>query len=874
MLFAAVAFIALQPRAARSDEVAAFLDEQGLHELLATHLEQRLLLANDEEQRAIVSRLAGLYAMLLESEVASEARSEIESRAQALLTKADPDDVVELRITLSQASYRQVEKIAERHRLRSARSDEVAQAAQLARDLVSQLEPLRVVVTNRRDEALRKLGRASGSESIVLAEVAEKENRLADQSSYLLAWTRYYVTWLTGDKAMAEGAEPLFASLLATENPKPAPEDVSVDLRANESVARAILGMALCRSITRSQTAALQWIALLDHERTADVVRKEAPAWRLAILLEHGDFPAVIRMLESLDGGFDAAPTPWLRLIAAWSLEDETQMIEAAKLARQSMAALAARGELDQLLDLADRYGTDALGSAGFAPLYVQAVLAFQQVRADHPGSKPAIDAATQRRFAEIGERFSRAFAEKDASLYPSASANALLLSAWCHYFESAFLEAAEGFEKAAAQPGTVDPAEAMWMAIVCMEYVVTARENVPLARRMAELMDRYLEQYPAGKHVPELLLRKSYAAENDGTAMIESLLRIPPDNPTYRSARYRAASLLYRQYRSAHSADRSRLGREFIAVLQPMLADELKTVRAKMNDGTSNDAGEAKQRLLTQCRQLLDAATSPDVLDAQAARESIEIVDGLLSESTAAPDELIAEIDCRRVQVHLMRGMTQDAQAAADALWNADPDSPWTRLATRAVFRDLLLGRPSSDFINTDKALLERIVRYGGRVIQEFAGDENAFERSDTLTFHVIVAESSYELWRRSGDDERAGAALYLFERLLTARPDDARFLRAAAELAHARGQYDRSLECWRTLLAGLPQGSDAWYEAKYHQVETLAKIDRARAIEVLRQHVQLEGGFGPEPWGTKLAELDAALNRESGAVPEESSP
>jgi hypothetical protein len=844
---------------AHADEVAAFLEEQGLHQLLAAHLEQELMTANDQEKRSLVRRLASLYAMLLEQQTATEDRAGLEARAQLLLDQTDANEAIDLRLALAQATYRQIEQIAEQHRLRAARLEDVDRAAKMATTLAGQLEIMRTKLTSQLESSMRKLGRASGSESIVLAEQSEREERLANQCSYLLAWTLYYQAWLTESVKPAEAAESLFAELLGTESPKPGPEEVSVDLRSNEPVARAILGMALCRSLTRSSTTALQWIELLEHERTAAAVRDEAPAWRLAILLEHGEFDGVTQIIESFETGLDAAPAPWLRLIAAWSLEAGPTDADAIRLSRQAMTSLAARGALDHLIQLAERYGTEALGSSGFAPLYVQAVLGFQEVRQDHPGDKPAGDQGIQQRFAEVGARFERAVAQPDASQYSSAAANAALLAAWCMYFRSDFLRAADAFEKSAEMPALSDPSEALWMAVVCLDYLVAADENPTLDRRMSALVSRYLERYPAGKHVPELLLRRSYNEEASAPDMIAALLSVPPQSAAYLPSRQRAAMLLYKQFRAAPSEDRARTGREFLAVQQPVLTADLDSVLDAPSDG------EAAQHLIIRCRQVLDAATTADVRDLSAATEAMDVLDRLKAAGLSL-DDVSDEIEGRRVQIELMAGRVAQACALADALWNRRQESPWARLATRAVFRELLLDRQSADLADTDRETLELIARYGGRVIQEFAGNPETLARPETMTYQVIVAEASLELWRRTSDEVRGNAAIFLFEKLLERRPDDARFLRVTAELAAALGKTERALECWRTLLAGLEQGSDAWYEAKFHQVELLGRDDPMQALQVLKQHVHLEGGYGPHPWGEKLQELELALRSKAG--------
>ena len=196
----------------------------------------------------------------------------------------------------------------------------------------------------------------------------------------------YYQAWLGGKRDTARAAEPLFAELLGAESPTPLPDDISVDLRANESVARAILGMALCKSQSSSTATALAWMALLEDEHAFAALREEAPAWKLSILLDQGDFVQVRTLLDELHQAQRELPLAWLRLIMVHALESASTNRIAAELARQMVFELAARGEFDQILDLATRYGVEAMGESGFALQFVRGVLDYQKARAAHSG--------------------------------------------------------------------------------------------------------------------------------------------------------------------------------------------------------------------------------------------------------------------------------------------------------------------------------------------------------------------------------------------------------------------------------------------------------------------------------------------------------
>jgi hypothetical protein len=111
------------------------------------------------------------------------------------------------------------------------------------------------------------------------------------------------------------------------------------------------------------------------------------------------------------------------------------------------------------------------------------------------------------------------------------------------------------------------------------------------------------------------------------------------------------------------------------------------------------------------------------------------------------------------------------------------------------------------------------------------------------------------------TGETERAQAALFLYDKLLQRRPNNAAFMRAAALLSEKVDQQQKALDHWRRLVAGSELNSDGWYEAKFHQIQLLAKLDPPRAREVMNQHKQLNPDLGPVPWGPKLKGLDEQI-------------
>lgn len=849
VIFSIIAAFAVES-VAHADAVADYLERHGLTRLLAVHLEQRLGHLTGDHRGAMLERLAKLYADLLEEEVDAAKRSDLEQRSRRILEQAPQSGSEELRLALLRASYRTAERIAESHRLRMATADELETARRVLADITPQLGALRQRVRENLDAVERRRSRAFGSESASINEGADRVRNLLSQCTFVNAWALYYQAWLTNQREAALAAEPLFAELLMTESSHPNPGEVSEDLRGNEAVARSILGMALCKSLTASNATAVAWVELLQHAGTFAPLRKEAAAWRAAIELEHGEFQRVMETLEQhrLDG-FEIPPA-WLRLAAVYSLEAEGTR-GANALAQLALTELATQGELPQVLDLATRYGTRALGQSGFPFRYVEGVIAYQQARQAHGSDEPTAVPEIAAQYQKAVELLARALDEGDVGKHAAAASACRRLRAWCLYFQRRFMDAQLAFDEAAHQSSGTDAADAAWMAIVSLDKLMESEASAEAQARLAELSDRFVRMHGDDSRAATLRLKRTINSGEISPSIVAELLAIGPDTPVYDSAQRRAADVLYQLFRQAAPEDRSNLAMQFLSVSLPQVTD-----RGAISAGADN------QWLVTRCRQVLEVALAEGIERSSPARAALDMVEVLDREYAVDLAAHRDEFDCRRAQERLLADDLQSASTLADGLWQRSPNSIWARLAVRAVFKHAhrVWKNPATDRQAKDTAV-ELVVRHGGRVLHEFKDDPDALNQTGAIGYHSAVAEASMEVWEQTGDQERGRAARFLFERLLSARPGNAVFLRSAAILNERLGDSARALECWRRLVAGATAGSLSWYEAKFHLIQMLAKVDPQRAREVMDQHKLLNPEFGPEPWGAMLKGLDEQI-------------
>jgi hypothetical protein len=837
-----------------ADDVAAYLEQHGLNQLLAVHLEQQLASLPPDQREPVIRRLADIYAQLLERTTNPDQRIVLEERGRKLLEQAPERSADELRLALLRASYRTAEKIAENDRLRLASPEEVETARRTFAEIAPQLQSLRQQLTGGVSQLEKRLGRASGAEAVSLQEAVDRARNSVAQCTFLTAWSLYYHDWLSDGQQQAREAEGLFAELIGAEANAPRPEDVSVDLRNVEAVARAILGMALCKSMTASSATAVAWLSLLTHPATYEPLRTQAPVWEIVIYLEHHEYRDVIDVLERVRAAQQEVPLAWLRLIAAHTLEQKKSDRYADELSRACVTELAARGELQQVLDLARRYGVEALGDSGFALKYVQGVISYQEARARHGSEEPTLDSTLGMLYADAAAALRAAAAEPDWQNYPVAAASCLQLIAWCSFFRGNFLDATAEFEAASTALSGDLAAEALWMAVVSLDKVVEAGRSIEAREQLNGLIDRFLALYPNNINAPRLMVKRSFRQEEANPETVHDLLAVPPTSDVYDLAQGRAADMLYQLFRRSRDADRRTYAGQFLSVAVPLISDPPR----------SDMAAVELAPFVIRCRQVLEVALAEHVerlVAARAAIDSLAAVE-LVDRASVAPH--LDEIDCRKVQERLYAGDAQAAADIAEELWNRAPDSIWSRLAVRSMFKQALRVWRSGEeeAIESERdAAIERVARYGGRVLYEFGDAPDALDKSGAMAYYTAVADATFALWRKTGEIERARAALFLYDKLLQRRPNSAAFLRAAALLAERVGQEPKALDHWRRLVAGSEIHSEGWFEAKFHQIQLLAKLDPPRARAVMDQHKQLNPDFGPPPWGPKLKGLDEQI-------------
>ncbi|MFM8816704.1 MAG: hypothetical protein ACKOHI_02280, partial [Phycisphaerales bacterium] len=261
----------------RADRTASYLESIGRLDLVLTHLEQQAELELEGPARqAVLERMAATLARLLEREQDATARAALTERANALVRRLDPEDPASdaLRLALVRARYRAAQRAAEDWR--AGRGDRAAAQALFGQfgELVSDFTALTARAGQSHRRAEQDVERSIGADASRSERVADRAEDVMRSAQFFRAWSGYYAAWLgrecgdPGWRDRAGSAIGWFSSLIEPDKAAISPADVSVDLRAKEGFASAILGMALASGLVQAPATADAWMSLLDEPRT------------------------------------------------------------------------------------------------------------------------------------------------------------------------------------------------------------------------------------------------------------------------------------------------------------------------------------------------------------------------------------------------------------------------------------------------------------------------------------------------------------------------------------------------------------------------------------------------------------------------------
>lgn len=803
----------MAPFASAQDDVTQWLQRMGCDELLARYLENELDNGDRKAKIRAAKQLADVYAIML---ARSDQKGDKETlqRAISLFDRIPEAGTTDLRLQLYRASYIAAEQILERYRLRISDAEEAEIAISHLREVTDDLQSLR-------DSLLKQL-KSSRTQN------EKKQQQLGLITSYL-AWARYYIAWHEQDQAEATQSAQLFAEILLGDSPHL--QTVSLDLKTHETGARAILGIALCKSILKDPIGPDRWFNELEDQSTWSSVRMLVPLWKFFLHVDNKEWDLVLVDLQSPNG---IDQTLMYRVAAVHSLEDYSHPT-AKNVAKQSIEGLIHGDQLGIVSDIIKAYGTDAMEQDGFISLYIMGDITYRDLTETYTSDEPAKTQETKEAFAEIAHTFEQAISAKDASAFTSLIDDCQFMKGLCLFYAGQFNDSSIAFRKAAEGN---NKEQAIWMAIVSLNYIEQLSDSQLETKE--ELTGLYLVNWPNSEHATQLTIHQS-GTESASPQNIEKLLAIPHSDPRYEDAQRQASRTLYNVWQQTTEIDQSSVGNRFVSVAMPLM----------ITDSTLKDDLKATEIAAVRAMRILEVALHPEVMRFVAAKRSIEILDEIEKRNTYSIDTLRHEITFRHIMLHLHH---QEHDSAANLLVNliqSAPQDKWTTIAATSLW---------NYWASLETEIEDELMYMVGKQILANL-TEYQYANREYLQIATQTSEAAFDLYLTTKNTEFGEDALRISRILVSQKPLIVQILLLNAIIENELGDQEVALTRWKTIASGSSKGSLQWLQARYNIILMLSNSSEESALAVLNQHHALYPNYGKPPYGSKLKELHNKL-------------
>lgn len=860
-----------------SAALEGYLRSRGMPGLAAELLERELDRIVDTDSAAFVSaaeRLAELYTSLLAGAESAEERRRWRRAGEGLLDRLPGAAVLGLRLGVLRASYDAHESTVNLARLGAASPAARAEASAGLRSLHARFRDLASYAGRHVSALEREEERATSNEAELLALALERARRERSMAAYLAAWSGVWAAWLEDDRRLA--AESLRDAGVLLNAERGSAAEVSRVPPAHfrlRHVAQAASSSALAEAIRGRHGDAAGWLGAIerlggvDPAADDDLFRTSLLAMSLGGRWEDlGRLVGARRAVGEGELGLTDA-----RLVAATALaaisSGGRESSGARRLRDDAMAELVNAGAFAHVLDLTRRFGTPALGDGTAVGQIARALRLYDEARTRHAESGDAErateDEDLRRRYREAASLFAGVVEGDGGALTGPMVSRAALLAGLCLVYAGDdptgwFLRAASSSVDGATS------ADAAWLAIRALEE--HGGPGAESERR--SLSASFIERFPDDSRASALRLSMASSERDDPERAISLLLGVPESSEHFDAARRAASRAAYDAFRGAGPDRRGWAARRYLEIAGPLLAADVRAASSEQ-DGAGSLAGSGSAaRAVARGQRMLDAALAGPSPDVRAAERALDVVRSLIARGWPADGSLSSALSYRAAQIALALGDVQRADAEVAALVSSGSDlaEPAGRLVFAAAHTRWLRRRDLGPGPGSDEALaLARLVVERGSLVLTptvLASGEAIPEASVGDAVAVVLA--GIDLHAHAGDESAGRAVVSLGRRLIEAGVGTPAMLAGVAVAAAAGGELALALEVRRRLVASLEPGSDAWFEARAAHLELLAEVDGGRALEAIEQHGLLHPGYGPEPWGPRIAALHASLRAE----------
>jgi len=815
------------------DRLESLLTRLGLIELQTVHLEQVLAAETDEANRvALARRLADVYAgQLLAFSDEADKYDEVVQKIYALLEKVPSAKTSLLEVMLLQADYYRAEGlvgkwIADRNDTTS-RDD--------ARDILDRIAPelnrLQTELNARQDKLIEDVNALEDGEPLKLK---EKElttlQAIVGRASYFAAWSSYYRGLTKNSSADYDIALAIFRQLLGIGGSY---DDVDAEYLGLESIwrSRTLIGLALTEAALNHAPQSDRCFELLNHPSVPPQLRDQAGYWRLQSLLNVERYAEAATFASQHIAAFKDAATQGqvsfcVSLIQAAYAGGAGVNAEARALGVLGLGGLIKIGQRGTAKQLMAKYEVALEDDAGFYLRWLQGQQQFER----------AEQTKKDEDYALAAENLTLALRDPAANDDLSSAGQCRSQLAWCLYRQGKYDAAGRDFQLAAERLIAARDNQAVdsaWMGFVAFQ---AASKSAPRFKDAAiDMLNMIKREFP--KH--EYAKRADYyigkmRQSTSPAETLRSLQNVSPDSPDYLTARYEIATLLYAEWVKAANDEKAEVTRQLF---------DATDVYLKLSKSESD-----KSRLVRSANQAANVALNGATPNIEAATKYLAQAS---SHATALPASHSAVVESHFHAMQLAQKQGDALQERLNAGWlvaNA-VGSRYELAAIIVMARTMdkkVAASSDSEDIKEAFAIYQRLVALLGDSPEAIRASKNAQVANSRLASYAA----------RLGRNDVAAQCM---ENLLAASdgPPSKSYLRRAGLASFAAKNFEAAIGHWRTLVRGLPKGSDEWFEAKYHQLACLFELDKAQARIAYDQFKLLYPDLGPPAWRDKFQAL-----------------
>lgn len=823
----------------RDEKLANFLDRLGLVDLQVQHLERMLQAGvNGEQEVRLARRLGDLYAgQLIDGNEDKQRSAQILEKIQSLIQRVPQADTPALRVMLLQADYNQAETLAVRWINDPADLPARDQAFEILQRIAPELNEFQEQLNAQVDSLIDALADLpEGDQRDALEQQSGRVQAVAGRATYFAGWANYYRGLVQGQDGQAsiQLARDTFRKLLDIRTDQY--ESIEAEWLGLESVwrCRALIGLGLSEAALGALPRSRACFALLEHASVPPEMQDQAAFWYLQGLFNAGQYDAAVQYAESRVATYNPPPSTGKISVCVslvrGAFGDRSQPPEGSRrrlgiLGLEGLARLGQQRTIEQLMeqyqiDLPDESSFLVAWSAGRKLL---AVAEQSQRDEDYRAAIRQLDVALR---------------TPDADRQPDSAARCRYELAWCRFQLNEYAQAAQLAQTAWNGLKPTDPqtaAQAAWIAFASYQKMADQQPRfLAQAIDVLQTLKRDFPGHPYAKRA-DYLIDKLQRHSESTEETIRRLEQIQPGDSSYLASLYDLCLLWHQRWVQSAPAD-----------AKQMAAQVVQAVRRYLDAaGPAND----DQRQLKSCLLAAEVLLRDPPDQGVSAEVFLDRASKFVS-PTSESGSLDAEYHYRRLQLATLRKQEPDRQQRAEWLVQNAAGTAYEAPALVVVARaadQRVEQSPVADRLEAQRTayrIYQRLVERLGTSPEILQSDQNA---------RVALSRSAdYAMQLEQYQD--AAAQL---DSLLAAFPTDRNYLRRSGMAHFQAGSYPLSLERWRTLLTGMPIGTDEWYEAKYHQILCLNETDPEMASKVLHQLQILDPKLGPAPWREKFQSL-----------------